>query len=87
MYNNVMEFLSDIKEKQKSFKYECENGSFETIKFNNSENEFVLYTLSQYDKGATTPFYVTQISELELINLLNSINLKRDYKNAKIIEN
>lgn len=86
MYKDVLDFLQDVKKTKKTYRYECENESFETLSLYEETEIGGLYNITQHNKGEKIPYYKGKISEKELIPFLNSNVLKRYYKKAKTID-
>lgn len=86
MYSDALEFLQDVKKTKKTYRYECENESFEIISLYQEDDIGSIYNIAQYNKSEIRPYYKGKISEKELVPFLNSNVLKRYYKNAKTID-
>lgn len=86
MFQNIRDFLNEVKATGKTFKYNAGESDFEIIKYSKTaDNGKDIYYQSQYNQNDIEPFYYSYITESALIDILASEILLRDYKNASIV--
>lgn len=84
-YKDVFSFLYDVKRTKNIYKYTCGN-DFETIKYiSTNENGNDIYLFSQIEPDFYEPYFSDYIFDYELIQILVTQRIVRDYHNATVV--